>query len=72
MMTVVCISQMLGGIVACFILSGLLPDTSSVNLKLAENTSMVQGLFIEMFATTTLILTVLMLGVGEFPASPCS
>jgi aquaporin related protein len=63
---------MLGGIVACFILSGLLPDTSSVNLKLAENTSMVQGLFIEMFATTTLILTVLMLGVGEFPASPCS
>lgn len=62
---VVCCAQLLGGIVACFILSGLLPGQASINLKLSDEVSVVQALFIEMFATTTLILTVLMLGVGE-------
>jgi aquaporin related protein len=62
---VVCFAQMLGGVVACFILSGLLPGQASINLELSDEVSVVQALFIEMFATTTLILTVLMLGVGE-------
>lgn len=62
---------MLGGIVAAYILSGLLPGASTINLELADTTSLAQGLFIEMFATTTLILTVLMLGVGEvLPLAP--
>ncbi len=51
---------------AAWILAGLLPGETTINLELAENTSLVQGLFIEMFATTTLILTVLMLGVGAW------
>lgn len=61
---------MAGGIVASYILHALLPGTSDINLELSASCSVVQGLFIETFATTTLILAVLMLGVGEFSTGP--
>lgn len=57
---------MLGGIVACWILNGLLPGSSELNLELTASANIAQGLFIESFATCTLIMTVLMLGVGEW------
>jgi glycerol uptake facilitator-like aquaporin len=56
---------MLGGIVAAYILHGLIPGETDINLKLSARANIAQGLFIETFATTTLILTVLMLGVGK-------
>jgi glycerol uptake facilitator-like aquaporin len=60
---------MLGGIVAAYILHGLVPGQTEINLKLSASANIAQGLFIETFATTTLILAVLMLGVGtsSFP-----
>jgi len=58
-------SQLLGGIVAAALVSAMFPGSiSSVNTTLSPGTSIVQGLFIEMFLTALLIFTVLMLA-GE-------
>jgi hypothetical protein len=58
---------MVGGIVACYILSALLPGSTDFNLSIGANTSVTQALFIEMFAMVTLVLNVLMLGAGMSP-----
>lgn len=58
-------AQMLGGIVAAAIVSGLTPGELDTIVALGNQTSTAQGLFIEMFATTALVLSVLMLAAGE-------
>jgi hypothetical protein len=63
---------MVGGITACWILSALLPGSANINLSLGANTNVAQGLFIEMFATITLVLNVLMLGAGTWATSALS
>ncbi|RSH93420.1 hypothetical protein EHS25_007776 [Saitozyma podzolica] len=63
-------AQMVGGITACWILSALLPGSANINLSLGANTNVAQGLFIEMFATITLVLNVLMLGAEKHMVTP--
>lgn len=58
-------AQMLGGIVASAILHALTPGALGVQARLSDGTSIARGLFIEMFATTGLTLSVLMLAAGE-------
>jgi aquaporin related protein len=67
---VVSTAQMIGGIAANAILAGLTPGGLDVQLTLGMNTSPAQGVFIEMFATSALVLSVLMLGAGEYIAIP--
>ena len=50
--------QLLGGIVAAAIASALLPGPLTVRTSLGGGTSVSQGLFIEMFLTIFLVLTV--------------
>lgn len=54
-------AQILGGIAAAGVSSGLLPGPFPANVRLGGGTSVVQGLFIEMFTTTMLVMTVIML-----------
>jgi glycerol uptake facilitator-like aquaporin len=56
---------MLGGIVAAAILHALTPGALGVQARLSTSTSVARGLFIEMFATAGLTLSVLMLAAGE-------
>lgn len=56
---------MLGGIVAAAILDGLTPGPLAVSVGLAQGTNTAQGLFIEMFTTAALTMSVLMLAAGE-------
>ena len=63
--TVVAFAQMVGGIVAAAIVDGLTPGELTVNTTLGQGTSRTQGLFIEMFCTSALVLSVLMLAAGE-------
>lgn len=58
-------SQMLGGIVASAILHALTPGGLGVQARLSDGTNRARGLFIEMFATAALTLSVLMLAAGE-------
>lgn len=60
------VAEILGCIAAAGLVQGLFPgDVSSVNTTLSKNTSIVQGLFIEMFLTCTLIFTILMLAAEK-------
>lgn len=66
-------AQMLGGIIAAAILHGLTPGPLAVGVSLGQGTSRTQGLFIEMFTTSALVLSVLMLAAGESgPGNRCS
>ena len=65
MCVVVSIAQMLGGIVANAVLAGLTPGKLNVQLELGKDVNCAQGVFIEMFTTANLVLSVLMLGAGE-------
>lgn len=67
---VVSLAQLLGGIVAAAILDGLTPGPLAVSVTLAAGTSRTQGLFIEMFTTAALTMSVLMLAAGELPFPP--
>jgi len=59
-------AQLLGGMAAAGLVSALFPgDIASVNTALAPGTSVTQGVFIEMFLTTLLVYTVLMLAVEK-------
>lgn len=62
---VVSIAQMVGGIAASAILSGLTPGPLQVSVSLGQGTTRTQGLFIEMFVTAALTMSVLMLAAGE-------
>ena len=58
---VIVTAQILGGIAAAGISSALLPGPFPVQVRLGGGTSVVRGLFIEMFTTTMLVMTVIML-----------
>jgi aquaporin related protein len=62
---VVASAQMLGGIIAAAIIDGLTPGSLAVSVALGGGTSRTQGLFIEMFTTSALVLSVLMLAAGQ-------
>ncbi|RPB07969.1 aquaporin-like protein [Morchella conica CCBAS932] len=68
----ICISQIVGAIAASAIISALLPGRLSVETLLTEwaaGTSVVRGLFIEMFCTCLLVFTILMLAVEKHRAT---
>lgn len=54
------IAQIIGGIVAAAMCSVLLPGNMVVDTKLGEGMSVSRGLFLEMFMTAELVLTILM------------
>ncbi|KAK3646365.1 Aquaporin-1 [Elasticomyces elasticus] len=59
------ISQILGAIAASAVVSGLFPGPLNVATSLGGGTSIVQGLFIEMFLTALLVFTILMLAAEK-------
>ena len=59
------ISQILGGITAAALVSVLFPGPLRVRTSLAGGTSIVQGLFIEMFLTALLVFTIFMLAAEK-------
>lgn len=59
------ISQVLAGIAAAAIVSGLLPGPLAVRTSLESHTSVVRGLFIEMFLTFELIFCIFMLAAEK-------
>ncbi|EPT01266.1 hypothetical protein FOMPIDRAFT_135797, partial [Fomitopsis schrenkii] len=65
-----CIAQLVGGIAAAAIVLGLTPGPLLSNTMLAEHTNLAQGVFIEMFITTALVLSVLMLAAEKHAATP--
>ncbi|KIW04086.1 uncharacterized protein PV09_04903 [Verruconis gallopava] len=66
-MTVAIIAQILGAIAAAALVSGLFPGPLLVRttLSVAPKTSVVRGLFIEMFCTALLIFTIFMLAAEK-------
>ncbi|EJU04269.1 aquaporin-like protein [Dacryopinax primogenitus] len=60
-----CLAQILGAIAASAILLGLLPGQLNVTPSLGPNVNTAQGVFIEMFLTSFLVLAVLMLAVEK-------
>ncbi|GAA5896137.1 uncharacterized protein JCM6883_001727 [Sporobolomyces salmoneus] len=58
-------AEVIGAIAGAAIVSGLLPGPLNVRTTLVAGTSVVRGLFIEMFLTMILMLTVLVLTVEE-------
>ncbi|KAM0261990.1 hypothetical protein ACHAQJ_001996 [Trichoderma viride] len=62
-------TQIVAGIAAAAVVSGLLPGHLSVTNSLGSDTSIVQGLFIEMFLTAQLVLTVYFLAVEKHRAT---
>ncbi|WWC95726.1 hypothetical protein V866_002592 [Kwoniella sp. B9012] len=66
----VSLAQMVGAIVASAILDGLTPGALAVNVSLSNGTNRAQGLFIEMFTTATLVLSVLMLAAEKHLLTP--
>ena len=63
------IPQMLGGMVAAALVLCMFPGTLSVQTKLTGGTTIAQGLFIEMFLTAELVLTVLFLAAEKSKAT---
>ncbi|KAL8996956.1 MAG: hypothetical protein Q9169_003662 [Polycauliona sp. 2 TL-2023] len=63
------IPQMLGGMVAAALVSCMFPGELTVQTKLSSGTSIAQGLFIEMFLTAELLLTVLFLAAEKSKAT---
>jgi aquaporin related protein len=59
------ISQILGGITAAAIVSALFPGPMTVRTSLGGGTSVVRGLFIEMFLTALLVFTIFMLAAEK-------
>ncbi|XWW96283.1 hypothetical protein V2A60_004256 [Cordyceps javanica] len=62
-------TQIVAGIAAAAVTDGLLPGPLGVANALGSGTSIVQGLFIEMFLTAQLILTVYLLAVEKHRAT---
>lgn len=62
-------TQLVAAIAAAAVTDGLLPGPLGVSNKLGNGTSVVQGLFIEMFLTAQLILTVYFLAVEKHRAT---
>lgn len=64
------VSQLVGAIVAAAIVDGLTPGTLSVACVLGSGVNRTQGLFIEMFTTSALTLSVLMLAAEKSRFTP--
>ncbi len=62
-------AQMIGGLVAAAVVSALFPGPLAVLTTLNHGTSIAQGLFIEMFLTAELVITVLMLAAEKTKAT---
>ncbi|KAL1949423.1 hypothetical protein VTO73DRAFT_8304 [Trametes versicolor] len=65
-----CIAQLLGGISAAAIILALTPGPLASNTFLANGVNRAQGVFIEMFITTALVLAILMLAAEKHSATP--
>ncbi|KAI1261879.1 aquaporin-like protein [Xylariaceae sp. FL1019] len=65
----VIISQIAGGIAASAVILGIQPGPLSVATSLGGGTSVVQGLFIEVFLTAQLVLTIFMLAAEKHRAT---
>ncbi|KAK9775049.1 putative Aquaporin [Seiridium cardinale] len=63
------ISQILGGIAAAAVVYGLFPGPLNVRTSLAGGTTIVQGLFIEMFLTAMLVFAIFMLAAEKHKAT---
>ncbi|MCJ1308526.1 hypothetical protein MMC25_002179 [Agyrium rufum] len=61
--------QMIAGMVAAGLVSCMFPGPMSVNTALNHGTSVTQGLFIEMFLTFLLVITVLLLAAEKSKAT---
>ncbi|KAF2692150.1 aquaporin [Lentithecium fluviatile CBS 122367] len=59
------VTQILGGITAAALVSAMFPGPLTVQTSLGGGTSIVQGLFIEMFLTGQLIFTIFMLAAEK-------
>lgn len=62
-------SQLLGAIASAAVLRGILPGPLKVDTTLRPDTSLAQGVFIEMFLTALLVLTILFLAVEKSRAT---
>jgi aquaporin related protein len=65
----VIVAQLLGGLAAAAVSAGLFPTAFTVETLLGPDTSVTQGLFIEMFLTSQLIFVILMLAVEKHRAT---
>lgn len=63
------ISQFLGAIAASAVVYGMLPGPLNVRTTLGGGTTVVQGLFIEMFLTAQLVFTIFMLAAEKHKAT---
>lgn len=61
--------QLLGGIVAAALVSCMFPGSLAVETNLTNGTSIAQGVFIEMFLTAELVITILMLAAEKSRAT---
>lgn len=61
----VIVSQILGGIAAAALVSAMTPGPLNVRTSLGGDTSVVQGLFIEVFLTAQLVFTIFMLAAEK-------
>ncbi|KAF2663631.1 aquaporin [Microthyrium microscopicum] len=62
---IVIVAQILGGIAAAALVSAMFPGDINVRTSLGGGTSVVQGLFIEMFLTAQLVFTIFMLAAEK-------
>ncbi|KAI1323120.1 aquaporin-like protein [Xylariaceae sp. FL0255] len=65
----VIVAQLAGGIAAAAVVLGILPGPLKVSTSLSEGTSIVQGLFIEIFLTAQLVFTIFMLAAEKHRAT---
>lgn len=61
----VIVSQILGGIAAAGVVKAITPGPLAVSTSLGDGTTVVQGLFIEMFLTAQLVFTIFMLAAEK-------
>ena len=59
------VAQLLGGIAAAGVVSGLFPGDLAAATTLGGGTSIAQGLFIEMFLTAELVFVIIMLAAEK-------
>ncbi|POS85234.1 hypothetical protein EPUL_002046 [Erysiphe pulchra] len=62
--------QLLSGILAALLVQAVTPGALNVQTTLGENTSLLQGLIIEIILTATLVLTVFLLAVEKHRTTP--
>jgi hypothetical protein len=63
------VSQMLAGMASAAVVSAIFPGPLSVSTTLGVNTSITQGVFLEMFLTALLIFTIFMLAAEKHKAT---